>query len=338
MAVALCKFNKTVVIFFIAGTLYCFGASVADGADRLRIGLSSVSPINGSIWVAEEKGLFKKHGIEPEVILIGGASAAGVSSLLAGDIQFLIGGGGAVVNAALNGADAIMIASVVNKGIQRVMTRTDIKTPEDLKGKKVGVTRFGASSHMVLQMMLRQWRMPPSDIQVIQVGSSPAMMASLEKGGIDAAVLTEPTFFFAEDQGYRVLADLANMDIYYLHSMVDTTRAYLRSHRGLALRFMQAYVEGIAFFKKNRSETLDVLKKKMRTSPGQLKYLERSHALYSSGYFENAPYPSLQGVRTILEFLAKDNPRARTADAKTFIDGSLVKELDDSNFIKKLNE
>jgi NitT/TauT family transport system substrate-binding protein len=331
-------FRKHYGILFplIAGMLWLSGPSTANAVDRLRVGLSSVSPINGSIWVAEEKGLFKKYGIEPEVILIGGASAAGVGSLIAGDVQFLIGGGGAVVNAAINGADTVMIGSVVNKGIQRVMARSELKSPEDLKGKKVGVTRFGASSHMVLQMMLRQWHMAPSDIQIIQVGSSPAMMASLEKGGIDAAVLTEPTFFFAEDQGYRVLADLANMDIYYLHSMLDSTRSYLRSHRDLALRFMKAFVEGAAFFKRNRSETLDVLKKKMRTAPGQIKYLERSHALYASGYFENAPYPSLQGVRSVLEFLAKDNPRAANADPKTFIDGSLVKELDDSGFIAKI--
>ena len=331
-------FRKHGEILFslIAAISWLLSASTAHAADRVRVGLSSVSPINGSVWVAEEKGLFKKYGLEAEVILIGGASAAGVGSLIAGDIQFLIGGGGAVVNAALNGADAIMIGSVVNKGIQRVMARSDLKSPEDLKGKKVGVTRFGASSYMVLQMMLRQWHMSPSDIQIFQVGSSPAMMASLEKGGIDAAVLTEPTFFFAEDQGYRILADLANMDIYYLHSMLDSTRAYLRSHRDLALRFMKAYVEGIAFFKRNRTETLEVLKKKMRTAPGQIKYLERSHALYSSGYFENAPYPALQGVRSVLEFLAKDNPRAAHADPKTFIDGSLVKELDDSGFIAKL--
>jgi NitT/TauT family transport system substrate-binding protein len=322
--------------YLVAGFFHLVVASEVKAADRVRVGLSSVSPINGSIWVAEEKQLFQKYGIEPEVILIGGASAAGVSSLIAGDIQFLVGGGSAVVNAAINGADAIMIASVVNKGIQKVMARSEIKTPEDLKGKKVGVTRFGASSHMVLQMMLRQWRMSPSDIQIIQVGSSPAMMASLEKGGVDAAVLTEPTFFFAEDQGYRILADLANMEIYYLHSMLDSTRSYLRVHRDIAVRFMKAYVEGIAFFKRNRAEAVDVLKKKMRTTPGQIKYIERSHALYSSGYFENAPYPSMQGVRTVLEFLAKDNPRAGNADPKSFIDESLVKELDDSGFITKL--
>jgi NitT/TauT family transport system substrate-binding protein len=308
----------------------------ATAADRLRIGLSSFTPINAALWIAEDKGLFKKYGIDPEVIVVGGASAGGVSSLIAGDIQFLTGGGGAVINAALSGADLVMVAAIVNKGVQRVMARADLKRPEDLKGKRIGVTRLGASSHMVLLLMLRAWKMTPTDVQAIQVGSSPAMMAALEKGGIDAAVLTEPTFFIAEDLGYRVLADLADMDIYYLHSMIDTTRSYLRSHRDPATRFIKAYVESIAYFKKNRAESVEVMKKKLRTAPAQTKYLERSYTLYSSGYFENAPYPSLKGVNSVLEFLARDNPRARTADPNSVIDASIVKELDDSGFIKKL--
>ena len=333
------RMSRPAVVLVITA---CIGFLVAVeatfGADRLRVGLSSFTPINASLWIAEDKGLFKKYGIESEVVLIGGASAGGVSSLIAGDVQFLGGAGGAVISAGLNGADVIMIGSIVNKGVQRVMARSDIKRPEDLRGKRVGVTRLGAASHLVLLMMLRAWNMSPNDVQTMQIGSSPAMMAALEKGGIDAAVLTEPTFFFAEDQGYRVLADLADTDIYYLHSMIDTTRAFVRTHRDLALRFMRGYIEGIAFFKKNRKESIDVLAKKLRTAPSQTKYLERSHALYSSGYFENAPYPSLKGVTTVLDFLAKDNPRARTADPRSFIDGSLVKELDDSGFIKKLYE
>ena len=310
----------------------------AFAADRVRIGLSSFTPINAAVWIAEDKGLFKKYGIDPEVILIGGASAGGVSSLIAGDVQFLAGAGGAVVSAGLNGADVVMIASIVNRGVQRVMARSDIKKPEDLRGRRVGVTRLGAASHLVLLMMLRAWGMTAADVQTMQIGSSPAMMAALEKGGIDAAVLTEPTFFFAEDQGYRVLADLADMDIYYLHSMIDTTRGYIRTHRDVALRFLRGYIEGIAFFKNNRNESIEVLAKKLRTAPSQTKYLERSHALYSSGYFENTPYVSLRGVNTLLEFLGKDNPKARTADPRSFIDNSLVKELDDAGFIKKLHE
>ena len=332
------KFSRLSGVFVIACMGWLLSVEATFGADRLRIGLSSFTPINASLWIAEEKGLFKKYGIESEVVLIGGASAAGVSSLIAGDVQFLGGAGGAVISAGLNGADVVMIGSIVNKGVQRVMARSDLKPPEDLKGKRVGVTRLGSASHLVLLMMLRTWNMSPNDVQTMQIGSSPAMMAALEKGGIDAAVLTEPTFFFAEDQGYRVLADLADMDIYYLHSMIDTTRAFVRTHRDLALRFMRGYIEGIAFFKKNRKESLEVLAKKLRTAPSQTKYVERSYALYSSGYFENAPYPSLKGVTTVLDFLAKDNPRARSADPRSFIDASLVKELDDGGFIKKLYE
>ena len=288
-------------------------------ADRIRVGLSSFTPINAALWIAEEKGLFKKYGIDSEVVLIGGASAGGVSSLIAGDVQFLGGGGGGVISAALGGADVIMIGSIVNKGVQRVVARSDLKRPEDLRGKKIGITRLGAASHLVLLIMLRGWNMTPNDVQTLQVNSSPAMMAALEKGGIDAAVLTEPTFFFADDQGYRTLADLADMDIYYLHSMIDTTRAYLRTHRDLALRFMKGYVEGIAYFKKNRKESIDVLARKLRTAPAQTKYLERSHALYTSGYFENAPYVSLKGVTTLLDFYSKDNPRARGAKSKSWM-------------------
>jgi ABC-type nitrate/sulfonate/bicarbonate transport system substrate-binding protein len=231
-----------------------------------------------------------------------------------------------------------MIASIVNRGVQRVMARSDIRKAEELRGKRIGITRLGAASHLVLLMMLRAWGMTAADVQTMQIGSSPAMMAALEKGGIDAAVLTEPTFFFAEDQGYRVLADLADMDIYYLHSMIDTTRGYIRTHRDVALRFLRGYIEGIAFFKNNRKESIEVLAKKLRTAPSQTKYLEWSHALYSSGYFENTPYVSLRGVNTLLEFLGKDNPKARTADPRSFIDNSLVKELDDAGFIKKLYE
>ena len=332
------RISRGRVLLALWSMIFVLIVACAFAADRVRIGLSSFTPINAAVWIAEDKGLFKKYGIDPEVILIGGASAGGVSSLIAGDVQFLAGAGGAVVSADLNGADVVMIASIVNRGVQRVMARSDIKKPEDLRGRRVGVTRLGAASHLVLLMMLRAWGMTAADVQTMQIGSSPAMMAALEKGGIDAAVLTEPTFFFAEDQGYRVLADLADMDIYYLHSMIDTTRGYIRTHRDVALRFLRGYIEGIAFFKNNRNESIEVLAKKLRTAPSQTKYLERSHALYSSGYFENTPYVSLRGVNTLLEFLGKDNPKARTADPRSFIDNSLVKELDDAGFIKKLYE
>jgi NitT/TauT family transport system substrate-binding protein len=295
-----------------------------------------VSGLHSAVWVAEQKGLFRKHGIDAEVIVTGQGGTAGISALLANDIQMVNSAGDVLVAAALRGGDTVMVASVVNKGLQRLVTKPDIKTPADLKGKRIGVTRIGAVSHSVLLMMLQRWKMTVNDIQVLQLGSSPNMLASLDKGGVEGAVLTIPSMFVAEDRGYRVLLDMADTDIFYLHTMVATTRHYIKNNREKVIRFLRGYVEGIAFVKQNKKESLDIVKKKLRIGPEQERNLERSLDLLITKYYENVPYPSLRGVETVLGFIEKDNPKAKTADPKMFVDDSLLKEIDQSGFIKNL--
>jgi NitT/TauT family transport system substrate-binding protein len=308
----------------------------ANAQDKIRMGLSSVSALHSAVWIAEQKGLFRKHGVDAEVIVTGQGGAAGISALLANDIQVVASAGDSLVNAALHGSDTVMITGVVNKGLQRIMVRPEIKSAADLKGKRVGVTRIGAVSHSVLLMILKRWNMSPSDVQVIQVGSSPNMLASLEKGGLDAAVITIPSMFVAEDRGYKVLLDLADTDIYYLQTMIATTRAYIKGNRDKVIRFLKGYLEGIAFFKNNRKESLDVVKKKLRLSSDQERHLEKAFDLLNAKYYEAMPYPSMRGVETVLGFVEKDNPKAKSADPKSFVDESLLKEIDQSAFIKLL--
>ena len=308
----------------------------SDAQDKISMGLSSVSGLHAAVWVAETRGFFRKHGIEAEVIVTGQGGTAGISALLANDIQMVNSAGDVLVAAALRGGDTVMVASVVNKGLQRLVTKPDIKTPTDLNGKRVGVTRIGAVSHSVLLMMLQRWKMTVNDIQVLQLGSSPNMLASLDKGGIEGGVLTIPSMFVAEDRGYRVLLDMADTDIFYLHTMVATTRHYIKNNRDKVLRFLRGYVEGIAFVKQNKKESLDIVKKKLRIGPEQERNLERSLDLLIAKYYENIPYPSMRGVETVLGFIEKDNPKAKTADPKSFVDDSLLREIEASGFIKKL--
>ena len=311
-------------------------APFAAAQDKLRMGLSSVSGLHSAVWVAETKGFFRKHGIDIEVIVTGQGGTAGISALIANDVQVVNSAGDVLVAASLRGGDTVMVASVVNKGLQRLITKPDIKTPADLKGKRVGVTRIGAVSHSVLLMMLQRWKMTVNDVQVMQLGSSPAMLASLDKGGIEGAVVTIPSMFVAEDRGYRVLLDMADTDIYYLHTMVATTRQYIKSNRDKVLRFLRGYVEGIAFVKHNKKDSLEIVKKKLRLGPEQERNLESSLDLLISKYYENVPYPSLRGVETVLGFIEKDNPKAKTADPKSFVDDSLLREIEQSGFIKNL--
>ena len=324
---------------FLVFAAMIFAAGFIDARsfaqEKMRMGLSSVSALHSAVWIAEQKGLFRKQGVDVEVIVTGQGGTA-VSALLANDIQTASSAGDSLVNAALRGGDTVMIAGVINKGLQRIMVRSEIKTPVDLKGKKVGVTRIGAVSHSVLLMMLKRWNMSPTDVQVMQVGSSPNMLASLDRGGIDAAVLTIPSMFVAEDRGYKVLIDLADTDIYYLHTMIASTRSYVKANRDKVIRYLKGYLEGIAYFKQNRKESLEIVKKKLRLNADQERNLERSFDLLSTKYYETMPYPSLRGVETVLGFVEKDTPGARTADPKSFVDDSLLREIDASGFVKGL--
>lgn len=322
----------------IASALF-FTSLQVFAADKIRVGLSSVSATSGSVWVADAKGLFKKYGIDTEVIVIGGGGSRAISSLLSGEIQFSVGGGEGSVRSQLMGADITVVASSMTKGLQRLLARPDIKTYQELKNKKIGITRFGSASHLALLLMLKKWNMRPEDVQIIQVGSSPAMLASLDNGGIDGAVLTMPSFFFAEDKGYRVIADPADMDIVYLQNTLESTRSYIRKNRDQVLRFLKGYIEGIAYFKKNKKESIDAMRKQLRIQSEQERdnrYLELSYNLLASKYYNDAPYPSLPAVQTILDNLAQTEPKARGVDPRTLVDDSLVKELDDSGFIKSV--
>jgi NitT/TauT family transport system substrate-binding protein len=311
-------------------------SSFAQNLDRVRVGLSALSPTNWAVWVAEEKGLFKKHGIDAQVIFIGGGAARGMNALVAKDVQFMIIGGVGVINTALRGIDVTMVASNVNLSTQRLMSRPEIKSPEDLRGKRVGVTAFGSNTHSVLLMLLKRWSMKPEDLVILQIGPSPTMILSLEKHLIDAAVLTSPSDFIAEERGNRTLADLADMKLYSLQSTLSTSRDYLRTSEDQATRFIRGYSEGIHFIKKNKTQSIEVLRKKLRLDHSQNVYVEKTYALYAAKYLDQIPYVSLQGVKTLLDFIAPDIPKAKSADAESFIDARIVKQLEQSGFYAKL--
>lgn len=326
-----------IILLLIAFQSYSAFLSTEAGAqERLRVGLSALSPTNWAVWVAEEKGLFEKHGVKPEVIYIGGGSTRGVNALLAREVQFMIMGGVGVITSGLRGSDVVMVASNVNLSTQRLISRPEIKTASDLRSKRVGVSAFGSNTHSVLLMLLRRWSLQPDDLTILPIGPSPIMILSLEKNYIDAAVLTSPSDFIAMERGNRVLADLAEMKLYSLQSALTTTREHLRMHREQTIMFLRGYAEGIAFIKNNRSQSIEVLKKKLRLDPTQDAYIDKTYARYSREFLDRVPYVSLQGVKTLLEYLEPQDPKARAADPQKFIDSTIVRHLESTKFFAQL--
>jgi ABC-type nitrate/sulfonate/bicarbonate transport system substrate-binding protein len=183
--------------------------------------------------------------------------------------------------------------------------------------------------------------MRPDDIKMLQLGSSPAMFASLEKGAVDGGAFTIPTFFLAEERGYRILADPVDMEIYYLQNSVDSTRGYIKRNRDQSLRVIKALSEGIAYFRKNKRESMEIMQKKLRIQSAQerdVKYLELSYHLLADKFYNRVPYATPKAVETTLEFIAGEEPKAKGADPKQFLDETLVREVEASGFIKELYE
>ncbi len=245
-------------------------------------------------------------------------------------------GGTGVVNAVLRGADLVMITSNVNLGTQRIMAIPAIKTPKDLTGRRVGVSGFGSNTHSTLLMLLRRWSIDTADLTIVPVGPSPTMLISLQKGWIDAAVVTAPTDFAAEDLGFRTLADVGDMKFYTLQSTITTKRDYLRAQEAQVVKFVKGYSEVVASIKKNKSVAIAVLKKRLRMDDSQLKYLDKTYQRYASVYLDRIPYVASAGVQNLLEYLERENPKAIGADPSMFTDLRVVKNLEQSGFYKSL--
>jgi hypothetical protein len=228
-----------------------------------------------------------------------------------------------------------MIAAQNNKGVHRILVRPEIDTPEAIKGKKIAITTFGSSSHAVLSMVLDVWKIRPDELQILQIGSSPTMLLSLQKKVVDGAVLTDPSYFIAEDNCVRVLADLAKMNIHYLQSMMVSTRSYLHTNRDQATRVLRAYVEGIAYFKKNKKDSVRIILKGCAWT--LTKQNTRSALTISMPISISTGSPIRRRPESKqFQRVSRENPKAKGADPSSFTDPSILKSLEDSGFIKSL--
>lgn len=314
------------------------GASIAPAADRplqkINVAFSSISGNMAPLWVTQDKGFFRKNGLDVQVILIESGTTT-AQALIAGDISFATLAGPAVIQSNLRGADAVMIAGIVNTLTFQLFTEKGITRPDQFKGKSVGVTRYGSATDFAMRYALDKYGLDANkEVAILQLGNVPALLAALEAGKIQGAMLSAPTSLRAKKMGFPMLADLQMLGLEYQHTSVATSRALIKSKPDLARDFMRAYVEGIHYAKTHRKETLDVLAKYLRTDDREV--LDDTYESIVQTLVPEKPYPTVKGVQIILRELGAKDPAARSARPEQFIDASIVKELDGSGFIDRL--
>ena len=305
----------------------------ASAQERVRIAWAGSTPSNTPIWVADQKGFFKKNGLNAEVIAIS-ASTIVIQALLTGELDLIIAPSATLVTSRLAGADTIMVSTNLPLFIDHIVSLADITTFEQLKGKTGGVNRLGTTSDMTLRLALRRLGIDPEkDTKIIATGENPQRLAALSRNITQFTLLGEPLVREAEKMGFRDLIDIGTLKIpYHVNSLV-TRESTIKSRRPLVAKTVRAFTEAIHYIKTEKESTKALIGKNLKTTDPE--GLERAYKAYNAA-FPEVPTPSWEGVKTLLDDLAPRNPKAAAADPKTFVDTSFVQELEASGFIKQL--
>jgi len=326
---------KPIMIVPFAATLCLIFASVASAqVTRIKVGYSSIGVGQSLVWVAKEAGLFKENGLDVQLIFIGSSSILS-QAVIARDVPIAIMSGTAAINSQLAGSDLVIAASTKKDPAQAfLVTAKGISQPAQLKGKKLAVSRLGASSDFILRLILKKIGLvPDKDVAIIQIGSSPIRMAALANGVADGTALTFEEMMVAKKMGFNVLLNLLEFGVEALNSDVVTTRRFIRESKETVQRFVKGMTKGVSFYTNNKKFSMDVIAR--YTKSNDIEKIEYGYD-FAAKTFLKRPYTPIKGIQLALEEIGERNPAAKTANPEQFIDMSVVRDLDQSGYIDAL--
>lgn len=298
--------------------------------ENLIVGYQAITANQAPLWVASDRGLFAKYGLNVRLVFLRSGTTA-IQALIGGDINLIHVGGPPFVNGVVAGAPVVMVASTVNRMLFQFYAAPGVKGPKDLIGKKVGVGGIGGGADLAAKLALKRIGLDPHrDVTYLQIGTDPLRLLALRSGQIQAAALLPPNTFVAQKENLPLLVDLAVTDINYVNTGLAASKAFVKTHRQTLMSFLKAYCEGIAFSKRHKQQTVDILLKYLRTS--DIEAVKHSYDLVVGKIMSQRPYPNWAGIKTVIESLSiKNYPRS-----DSFLDETLIKELDQSGFIGRL--
>ena len=321
-----------------AGLLCWPGLLFAQDQKRshLTISYPSISGAQAVLWVAKETGIFRDHGLDVDLVYIAGGPRS-MAALLSSQLQIIGTGGNSLVAANLNGAkDAVLIATTYNTLVFSLMTSANLKDPKDLRGKSFGVTALGSLSDFTLRTLLKRWTLDPSrDVVVRPMGGYPEILSGMQSGMLDGGVFSPPSNLNAQALGFREFIDAGATGIEYASTCYGTTRRFIRERREVVAQFTRSLATAIHRFKSDKAGSLKIMQQYLKTR--EAKVLDETYRVYALQYLPRAPYPTRNGVKTILDSFAESTmPEAKKADPDAFVDASFVEELHKAGWIDRL--
>ena len=317
--------------FFLGLSVFWHNPVLAQ-LTKINVGYSAISGDALPAWVAKDAGIFEKNGLDVQLVFFTGGTTA-VMALVSADTPIAQLAGPAVINSVLAGSDAVLILGGVTSLNYYLMGRPEIKTPEQLKGGSVAISRFGSSSDFIARYALSKIGLNPGkDVTIVQIGSTTARVDAALTGRVQATVVQPPASIIAQKRGMTILADLPKLGLVYQHTSAATTRKYIREHRDIVRRYVKSQVEAVNRIYTDKEASLRALARFIGRNV-ERDILEKTwENLLSEPVLPKKQYPSLEGIKTILTSEIKGKP----AKPEEFADLSFVRELDQSGYIDAL--
>jgi NitT/TauT family transport system substrate-binding protein len=315
------------VLCFAVLELFCNQPTEAQ-LTKIGVGYSAISGDALPAWIAKDAGIFEKNGLDVQLVFFTGGTTA-VMALVSHDTPITQLAGAAVVNSVLAGSDAALIAGGVTSLNYYLLARPDIKTPEQLKGGSVAISRFGSSSDFIARYALQKIGLTPGkDVTIVQIGSTTARVDAALSGRVQATVVNPPASIIAQKRGMNMSADLPKLGLVYQHTAVATTRKYIREHPDIVRRYVKSQLEAVHRIYADREESIRALGKFIGGKIDRDVLEKTRENLLSESVLPKKQYPSLEGIKTILATEAKGKP----GKPEDFVDASFVREFDQSGF------
>lgn len=310
----------------------CLAMLLSDSAQaqmtRINVGYSAISGDALPAWVAKDAGIFEKNGLDAQLVFFTGGTTA-VMALVSADTPIAQLAGPAVINSVMAGSDATLILGGVTSLNYYLLSRSEIKTPEQLKGGTVAISRFGSSSDFIARYALSKIGLTPGkDVTIVQIGSTTARVDAALAGRVQATVVQPPASIIAQKRGMNILADLPKLGLVYQHTAAATTKKYIREHPDIVRRYVKSQLEAVHRIYTDKNASIRALARFIGQSVDRDVLEKTWENLLNEAVLPKKQYPSLEGIKTILATELKGKP----GKPEDFVDSTFVREFDQSGF------
>ena len=327
--------NKPTMIFL--GSFLILALALAHpvsvrAADPMIVGVAGPAINMVYSFVARDAGLFQRYGLDARIVIFDAGSIL-AQAALSGEVKVSISSGPATIASRTQGADTIIIAACVNTLPYSLVAAKGITKWDQLKGKKIAISRFGSGTDTAIRLVLKRFGLDPAkDVTIVQLGTQPSRVQALSAGAIDATIISPPLDITAKKQGYQILVNIADLKIPYPQQVIETTDRFIRENPHTAKNFLRGFIEGVRYATMYKEETKKVIIKYLKTTDPEI--LEATYQSFVQVTDESG-YPNMEGIRNAMDEVAQRVPAVRSKKPEDFVNTRFLKELEKEGFFKQ---